>query len=98
MSKKIDYLRITPCGECCAGCQKKAASLCHGCLETGGHCEEWAASGICPAFSCAKAHGILFCGLCPEFPCDHLPMMKWRPDCIHELTELAESFHKQSHP
>ncbi len=84
--------RITPCGECCEGCRKKADGLCRGCLETGGHCEEWADSGVCPTYACCKEHGALFCGICPEFPCDHLPMMKWRPDCVRELTDLAEEY------
>ena len=78
----MDFRLITPCGECCEGCKKKAD----------GHCEEWAGSGVCPAYACCKDHGALFCGVCPEFPCDHLPMMKWRPDCVRELTALAEKY------
>ena len=85
-------LRITPCGECCEGCKKKTDGLCHGCLETGGHCEEWTDTGMCPTYACCKEHGVPFCGMCPEFPCDHLPMLKWRPDCVRELTALAEEY------
>lgn len=80
---------ITPCGECCEGCPKRSDGLCEGCRETDGHCAEWAGSGVCPTYACCKAHGAVFCGLCPEFPCDHLPMLKWRPNCVQELTELA---------
>ena len=35
-------------------------------------------------------------GLCPEFPCNHLPMLKWRPDCIRELAELTDAYRSQS--
>lgn len=95
MSKRIDIRSITPCGECCEGCGKKADGLCRGCRETDGHCEEWAGSGVCPAYACAREHGALFCGVCEHFPCDHLPMLKWRPDCIRELTELAQQYRKE---
>lgn len=88
----MDFRRITPCGECCDGCTKKADGICQGCTETGGHCEEWTGSGVCPTFACCAEHGALFCGLCEEFPCDHLPMLKWRPDCIRELTKLTEEY------
>ena len=54
----IDFRRITPCGECCEGCKKKADGLCHGCLETGGHCDEWAGSGVCPTYACCKEHAV----------------------------------------
>ncbi len=96
MRKQIDFRSITPCGECCAGCKKKEQRLCQGCRETDGHCEEWTQSGACPTYTCAKNHGAIFCGACPEFPCDHLPMLKWRPDCVRELTELAEAYRKWS--
>jgi len=92
----MDIRLITPCGECCEGCRKKADGLCRGCLETGGHCEEWAGSGMCPTYACCREHGALFCGVCPEFPCNHLPMLKWRPDCVNELTELAKEYRRQS--
>ena len=88
----MDFRHITPCGECCEGCAKKSAGQCRGCLDSNGHCEEWAQSGQCPTCVCAKEHGALFCGLCPDFPCAHLPMLKWRPDCIHELSELARDY------
>ena len=96
MNRQIDRLHITPCGECCTGCKKKADGLCHGCLDTGGHCEEWAGSGVCPTYACCKEHAVPFCGVCPEFPCDHLPMLKWRPDCVRELTELAQKYHNHT--
>ena len=91
----MDLTRLTPCGECCDGCRKRAEGLCRGCLETGGHCEEWSGSGECPTYACCRAHGVPFCGVCPAFPCDHLPMLKWRPDCVRELTELAKAYRKE---
>lgn len=99
MSKQIDFHTITPCGECCDGCPKKADGLCSGCIETDGCCEEWSASGVCPVYTCTKAHGVRFCGVCSAFPCEHLPMLRWRPDCVKELAELAETYRaRQSLP
>lgn len=92
----MDLRHITPCGECCKDCKKKADGLCRGCLDSDGHCEEWAGSGVCPTYACVKEHGVAFCGVCEEFPCDHLPMLKWRPDCVMELTELAKEYRRQS--
>lgn len=83
---------ITPCGECCEGCPKKSDGLCEGCRETGGRCAEWTDSGICPTYACCQAHNAVFCGMCPEFPCNHLPMRKWRPDCVRELRILAHKY------
>lgn len=94
MNTHPDFRHITPCGECCEGCAKKSAGQCHGCLESDGRCEEWAQSGQCPTYACAKEHRVPFCGVCPEFPCDHLPMLKWRPNSVKELTELAEQYRK----
>lgn len=91
----IDFTRITPCGECCDGCKKRLEGQCSGCLESDGHCEEWAQSGICPVFACAREHGVPFCGLCPDFPCDYLPMLRWRPNCVPELTALADACRNQ---
>ena len=62
-----DFHRITPCGECCDGCRKMADGQCRGCIETGGHCEEWAGSGICPTYACCMAHSVPFCGVCPDY-------------------------------
>lgn len=87
----MNLAELTPCGESCTGCRKRADGLCRGCRETGGHCEEWAQSGRCPVYACAEVHDAHFCGLCPEFPCEALPrMLHWRPDCVQELRELAE--------
>lgn len=91
----MHYAHITPCGECCDGCAKRASGACRGCLDTGGHCEEWAGSGVCPVFACCTAHGATFCGLCSEFPCERLPqLLRWRPDCIAELRTSAEAYRR----
>ena len=88
----MDLQHITACGESCLGCAKRAQGSCRGCNETQGHCEEWAQSGVCPVYACTRDKSVPFCGLCPDFPCDHLPMLRWRPDCIRELQELAEAY------
>lgn len=88
----MDFRHITACGECCMGCAKKSDGRCGGCNETQGHCEEWAQPGVCHVYACTRAHGVSFCGVCEAFPCDHLPMRKWRPDCVQELSALAEEY------
>lgn len=89
-------LSITACGENCTGCLKKADGRCKGCIETDGHCEEWAGSGRCPIHSCAREHGVLFCGLCEEFPCDWLvKKVTWQPDMVRKMTELARICREQ---
>lgn len=81
---------ITPCGESCSACPKRASGQCRSCRETDGYCEEWVQSGRCPVYACAQAHGAAFCGVCPAFPCADLPrLLHWRPDCVQELRDLA---------
>ena len=92
----MNETHITPCGECCDGCAKHASGACRGCLESGGHCEEWTGSGCCPVFACARVHDAVFCGVCSEFPCERLPqLLHWRPDCIRELRETAEALRQR---
>ena len=91
--ENIDFTKITACGECCVGCKKKEEGLCEGCLETDGHCKEWAQSGQCPIHKCAKEHRVQFCGLCDEFPCNDLPKkIHWNPNVVEHLTELAKAY------
>jgi len=97
MDINIDFSKITACGECCAGCQKKADGLCEGCIESDGHCKEWARSKGCPIHKCAREHGVQFCGLCAEFPCAWLPeKVSWNADIVEDLTRLAEMYRKQN--
>ena len=91
--KDIDFTKITACGECCVGCKKKDDGLCEGCIETDGHCKEWAESGQCVIHKCAKEHSVQFCGLCNEFPCEDLPKkIHWNPNIIEHLTALAKAY------
>jgi len=91
--KIIDFTKVTACGECCVDCKKKEQGLCEGCIETDGHCREWAESGQCPIHKCAKEHGVQFCGLCPEFPCNELTKkIHWNPNIVEHLTDLANAY------
>lgn len=92
----IDFKTITACGECCVGCKKKEAGLCQGCIESDGHCEEWTQSGGCPIYKCAKEHGVQFCGLCKEFPCQGLKeKIVWNPNAIEHLSKLADLYREK---
>jgi len=89
----IDFTKITACGECCAGCKKKENGLCEGCIESDGHCKEWAESGQCPIHKCAREHGVQFCGLCSKFPCGELTKkIHWNPNIVEHLTKLANGY------
>ena len=96
MKSNIDFTTITACGECCEGCRKKEEGICEGCIESDGHCKEWAQSDGCPIHSCAREHNVQFCGLCNEFPCDWLiQKVVWKQNVIEELTELADLYYNQ---
>lgn len=95
----IDFATITACDECCAGCPKKEKRICTGCIESDGHCEEWAQSQGCPIYQCAREHNVLFCGLCEDFPCGFLVQkVTWRPNVVAELKELADLYYRQNKP
>ena len=97
MNNKIDFSIVTACGECCAGCQKKADGLCEGCIESDGYCKEWIQSGRCPVHACAKSHNVQFCGICSRFPCDELiTKIHWNPNIVDHLTDLAKRYCDQS--
>ena len=94
MSNTIDFTTITACGECCVGCKKKEAGICKGCIESDGHCEEWAQSQGCPIHKCAKEHKVQFCGLCLECPCAWLKeKITWNPNIVEHLTKLADLYY-----
>jgi len=79
------------------GCEKKADGLCEGCIESDGHCMEWAQSEGCPIHKCAREHGVWFCGLCEEFPCAWLPeKVSWNANVVEDLTRLAEMYRRQN--
>ena len=92
----IDFTKTTACGECCVACKKKEEGLCEGCIESDGHCKEWAQSKGCPIHKCAKEHNVGFCGLCSDFPCEWLPQkVTWNPDIIEDLKKLVKLYRKQ---
>ena len=91
------FEHITACGESCVGCGKKESGFCKGCIESDGHCAEWAHSKGCPIYRCAKEHHVRFCGLCPEFPCTWLrEKITWNPRAIEHLTTLAARYRAES--
>lgn len=95
--KHIDFTTITACGEFCVGCKKKENAVCQGCIESDGHCVEWAESKGCPIHKCTREHGVLFCGLCKDFPCEWLiNKVVWRPNVVEELGELAREYYEQN--
>ncbi|MCR5323891.1 MAG: histidine phosphatase family protein [Lachnospiraceae bacterium] len=95
--QKTDFSVITACGECCTGCAKKKARECPGCIEADGVVPEWAESGRCRIHTCAREHGVQFCGLCKEFPCEQIPkMIPWNPDIISHLTYLKDEYERQN--
>ena len=90
MAQTINFSLITACGECCEGCKKKQNGLCKGCIEADGYVPEWKESGRCRVHACTREHGVQFCGLCAEFPCDQLEnMIPWNPNIIERQKELA---------
>lgn len=93
----VDFTKITACGECCVGCKKKDEGLCGGCIETDGNCKEWAESGGCPIYKCAREHNVQFCGLCGEFPCEWvLKKVVWRAHYTEEHRQLAYKYYSQN--
>ena len=95
--QKIDFSVITACGENCTGCAKKKAGECPGCIEADGVVPEWAGSGRCRIHACAREHGVQFCGLCKEFPCERIPkMIPWNPEIISHLTYLKDEYERQN--
>ena len=88
-----DFSTITACGECCVACPKKLDGRCSGCIEADGHVPEWAESGRCKVHACTRDHGVQFCGLCAEFPCEWLKnKIVWNPRAIEHLAALAEAW------
>ena len=95
--EEIIFERITACGECCDGCGKFKEGTCPGCIESDGDVPEWKESGGCPIHKCARRHGVQFCGLCAEFPCEWLKQkIVWNPRAVEHLAELAERYHREA--
>ena len=88
-----DFDTLTPCGECCTGCDKKLRGDCPGCLAAEGRVPEWKESGACRIFSCVREHNAPFCGACDRFPCEKLPgMMPWNENIIEHLAALRREY------
>jgi len=88
-----DFSTITACGECCVGCRKKENGVCPGCIESDGYVPEWSQSGRCKIHACAREHGVQFCGLCGEFPCERLPqIVSWNERIVEHLSGLRDEY------
>lgn len=99
MEKRIDFSRITACGECCDGCAKKRSGDCPGCIQADGRVPEWAQSGECRVHACARAHEARFCGVCGMFPCDRMEeMMPWKTDVAEHMRALCRAMREQEEP
>ncbi len=91
--QKVNFDVITACGECCETCDKKISGKCPGCIQADGVVPGWSESGRCRIHSCVKEHGVQFCGLCGEFPCDRIPsLISWNPNIIEHLTCLRDTY------
>ena len=94
--QKIDFSEITACGEFCTRCEKKKDGRCPGCIAADGRVPEWAESGRCKIHACTREHGVQFCGLCKEFPCERIPeLMPWNKNAVSHHTYLKNEFKKQ---
>jgi hypothetical protein len=93
---RMDFSKITACGECCVGCIKKKNGICKGCIETDGKCKEWEQSNGCPIHKCSREHNVQFCGLCNEFPCKWLiEKVTWNKNIVEHLTNLKNKYFEQ---
>lgn len=94
--KQVDYSHLTACGESCVECPKMLDGSCRGCMESDGNCEAWKESGGCQLHFCTRKHGVTFCGLCPEFPCETLKRtLTWNQDSIPRLAWLAKQWNRK---
>lgn len=93
MENRIDFSRITACGECCDKCKKKLEGICKGCIETDGYVPEWSDSGRCKVHACTRKHGVKFCGICEKFPCEELTtIIHWNPNIVEHFSNLARQY------
>lgn len=93
----MDFSTITACGESCADCKKRSDGICKGCIEADGYVPEWAGSGRCKIHACTRNHNVQFCGICDNFPCQHLTdYIHWNPNIVEHLTTLVSQYHKQN--
>lgn len=93
MKSNIDFNNITPCGECCDGCQYKIEGKCKGCRQAEGKFVKMWSNG-CDIYKCCVEHKVYFCGLCKEFPCQWLikKIGEWNSHGIENLKALAKQY------
>jgi len=61
------YAKLSYCGIYCGGCRNYKENMnCQGCRA------ELEMLSDCPTKACAEAKGLLYCGECPDFPCNDL--------------------------
>lgn len=97
MERKVDFSRITACGECCDECSKKIQGDCPGCIETDGVVPGWAESGRCKVHSCTREHGVTVCAFCTEFPCSNITnLIHWNKNIIEHMEMLKEVYNEQN--
>ncbi len=90
----MDFGCITPCGEDCRLCVHYKSGECKGCKATDGRCVKMWENG-CYVYKCCAEHGVPFCGLCGEFPCEWLITKgSWNPNVVEHQKELAEQYIK----
>lgn len=88
----IDFENLTACGGDCTGCQHFICGECIGCNKNGGECIKMWQNG-CEICRCCKEHGVRFCGICENFPCDWLEKtLVWEENGIERLKILGENY------
>lgn len=93
-----DFNNITPCGGNCIGCVHYLSCECKGCRSNGGKCVSMWENG-CAIYECCNKHGVLFCGLCTEFPCEWIvsKLGEWDNDGISRQQSLANEYNERYH-
>lgn len=91
-----DFYELTPCGGNCTGCEHFRSGECKGCIQSGGECVKMWDKG-CEIYKCCQSHGVTFCGICGEFPCEWLKetICRWDEKGIERLQSLGEEYKKQ---
>ena len=74
---KEKFIEIdTRCGLSCVSCMFRERTGCGGCIATNGH----PFHGECRLAVCCQDKGFLYCGECPEFPCQLLHDFSFDPE------------------
>lgn len=86
------FKNITACGGDCTGCDYYIKSECEGCNANGGKCIKMWQNG-CGICRCCGEHGVRFCGICEDFPCEWLKnTLVWEVDGISNLQKLGVEY------